>query len=174
MERHRAPVQSRYDRKEIVPVFDFWWMCDRVKWNTATRVFARTYLIPMQSKTHSRWWCMSTSWKQREPTNILRPCTVPYVATCMHIAEEMDVIFHSPSCLEWTLGWNTSPEVLHATQCQTAYLITVQPRGQGAEQTHGVIDVIRFHVWLSQTRPTRSDPRTCRFSWCYTDERIEE
>lgn len=76
-------------------------------------------------------------------------------------SEEMDAIFHSPSRLEWTLGWNTSPRVLHAAQCE-AYLITVKPKGQSNEQTHDMINVIMFHLWLSQTRPMRSDLQT----WC--------
>lgn len=99
-------------------------------------------------------------------------------------SEETDVISPSRSCLQWTLEWNTSLRVLHAAQCKTAYLITVQPKGQSSEQTHGMIDVIMFHLWLSPARPTPSDLQsfpvmlafvchTCRSSWCYTDGRLK-
>lgn len=115
--------------------------------------------------------CTTTPWKTELCTNILRAYTIRRV-----YSEEMDVIFHGPSCLEWTLGWNTSPRVSHAAQCETAYLITVQPKGQSTEQTHGMIDVITFHLWLVHTRPTHSDLQsssatfafvchTCGCSW---------
>lgn len=64
-------------------------------------------------------------------------------------SEEMDVISHSLSCLKWTLGWNTSLRELCALQCVMAYLITVQPKARAPEQTHSMIDVIMFHLWLS-------------------------